>query len=72
MIATLPAPVRHLVLAVLTVLLTWGGTDLIPWLNGQTGYGALAAALIGALIAYFTPLVTSYGVGRKSDYTRAA
>jgi hypothetical protein len=60
---TLPAGFRHLILAVLTVLLTWGGTELVPFLRGQTGYGALLAAVLAALIAYFTPLVNSYGVG---------
>lgn len=58
-----PAIVRHLILAVVTVALSWALTDLVPFLNGQTGYGALLGALIAAAVAYFTPLVNSYGVG---------
>jgi hypothetical protein len=60
-----PAPIRHLILAAIAVLGSWAITDLVPWLNGQTGYGALAAALVAALVAYFTPLVNSYGVGKS-------
>jgi hypothetical protein len=67
---TLPAPVRHLILALLAVLLSWAGTDAIPWLRGQTGYGALLAAVVAALIAYFTPLVQAYGRGVQSSSVR--
>jgi hypothetical protein len=65
-IAALPAPLRHLLLAVATVLLTWGTTDAVPWLQGQTGYGALVGGLLAAFLAIVTPLVTSYGVGARA------
>jgi hypothetical protein len=60
----LPAGVRHLALAIAAVLIGWGGTDVIPFLNDHAKFGGpLAAAVVGALLAYFTPLVNSYGVG---------
>ena len=58
---TWPAPLRHLILLIAATLLAWGGTDLQPWLADQAGYGAVAAALLAAVLAYFTPLVQSYG-----------
>lgn len=63
-IARLPAPARHLTLAILTVLLTWAGSDVIPALQGQTGGAALVAGLLAAGLAVLTPLVNSYGVGK--------
>jgi hypothetical protein len=66
-IATWPAPIRHLLLAVATVLITWGGTDLVPWLHDQGARGALAAAVVAALLAVATPLVNSYGIGKRND-----
>jgi hypothetical protein len=65
-IATWPAPIRHLVLLVLSTGLAWASTDGIDWLKGQTGWGLLAAALLATLLAYFTPLVNSYGVGKTT------
>jgi hypothetical protein len=63
-ILTLPAPVRHLVLLVAAVLLSWGATDLVPFLANQSNVlGAIAAAAVTAFLAYATPLVASYGVG---------
>ncbi len=62
-IATLPAPVRHLVLAMASVLLAWLGTDGVSWLGDLPGSGALLAGLLAAVLAVVTPLVTSYGVG---------
>lgn len=67
--STLPAIVRHLILLVLMVLVTWAGTDLVPFLQGQTGYGALLAALVAAALGYFTPLIQSYGVGARQSRT---
>ena len=64
MLDLLPAPARHLAFALIAVLLAWGSTDLVPLLNGQPGWGALAGALCTSLIAYLTPLLTrQYGVG---------
>lgn len=55
--------VRHLLLMMLGTALSWVSTVLVPALSGQTGYGALLAALITAALAYLTPLIPSYGVG---------
>lgn len=65
-LASLPAPLRHLVLAVISLTLGWVSADLIPALNDQAGYGVLVAGLIAAVLAYVTPLVNSYGVGKTS------
>lgn len=62
-ILELPAPLRHLVLLAAAGLLAWLGTDVIPLLEDQPGYGVLASALLTAFLAYATPLVSSYGVG---------
>lgn len=56
---------RHAAVLVAGVLLSWLLTDVVPFLSGQTGYGVLLAGLITAAVAYFTPLVQAYGVGRK-------
>jgi hypothetical protein len=70
-INTLPPILRHLLLLLAMVLLTWGATDLVPWLQGQPGYGALLAGLVAALLGYFTPLIQSYGVtGKRSTRNR--
>lgn len=63
-ILSLPAPVRHSLLAVATILLTWGGTEVVPALENESNLvGALGAAIVGAVISVLTPLVNSYGVG---------
>jgi Na+/citrate or Na+/malate symporter len=62
----LPAPFRHLIVLVVSALFGWIATDAIPALNGQTGWGALLAAVLAAALAYFTPLVQAYGVGSTS------
>jgi hypothetical protein len=68
-ILELPAPFRHLVLLLAGVLIAWGGTDVVPFLQNQSNVtGALAASLVTAFLAWVTPLVTSYGVG--SDTAR--
>lgn len=65
-ILSLPAPVRHLVLIVAAVLLTWAGTDVVPFLQDQGSVvGAVVAAALSAVLAVLTPLVTSYGVGAQ-------
>lgn len=70
-IAALPAPARHLILAVAACLLSWAGTDAIPALSGQTGAASLLAGVVAALLAASTPLVQSYGLGRQNAYDRA-
>jgi hypothetical protein len=69
---TWPAPFRHLILIVTSALLAWGGTDLVPWVSDQAGYGILAASVLTAVLAYFTPLVQSYGVGSMPSRQLAA
>jgi hypothetical protein len=65
-ILELPAPFRHLLLALAGVGLAWGGTDVVPFLNNQSNVmGAVSAAAVTAFLAYATPLVSSYGVGAK-------
>lgn len=60
---TWPAPLRHLILLTAALLLSWAATDVVPALQGQTGWGALLAGALAALLAVLTPLVQSYGVG---------
>jgi hypothetical protein len=65
-ILRLPAPVRHSILAVASILLTWGATDVVPFLNDQSNVlGAVAAAALMAVLGVLTPLVNSYGVGAE-------
>lgn len=65
-ILTLPAPVRHLVLAVASVLLAWAGTDVVPALQNQSNVlGSVLAAALLAVLSVVTPLVSSYGVGAQ-------
>jgi len=63
---------RHLLVLLIGFGLSWLTTDLVPFLSGQTGYGALLAALISAAVAYFTPLVPSYGIGKPVGRYRAS
>ena len=49
--------------ALIAAALSWAGTDLIPWLQDQPGWGALAGALATALLGWATPLTRQYGVG---------
>ena len=67
-IAALPAPVRHGLLLLATGLLTWLGTDVIPFLQSSTApQGGLIAAVLTGVLAVATPLVNSYGVGKTED-----
>jgi hypothetical protein len=68
--SNVPAPIRHIILLLISVGLAWIGTDIIPWLKGQTGWGLLAAALVSVLLAYFTPLVQAYGRGYRPPAQR--
>jgi hypothetical protein len=62
----LPAPLRHLALLVLAVLLSWLGTDILPFLQNESNvFGALLSALLVAFLAWATPLVSSYGAGAQ-------
>jgi hypothetical protein len=65
-ILKMPPFLRHLVLLVLGVVIMWGGTDLVPFLQDQSNVlGGLAAAVVTAFLAWLTPLVSSYGVGAE-------
>lgn len=61
-----PAPVRHLVLMLATLVLSWASTELVPFIQDQPRWGLLAAAIVAAVLAYVTPLVNSYGVGKSA------
>jgi len=63
---SLPPFVRHGLFMLAATLLAWGSTDVVPFLNDQPGWGALAGTLLAALIAYFTPATRQYGVGRRA------
>jgi hypothetical protein len=63
---TWPAPFRHLVLLTLALGLSWASTDLVPFVSSQPRWGLLVAGVLTALLAYFTPLVNSYGKGKSA------
>lgn len=63
-ILKLPAPVRHALAAAGSVVLAEAGTVWIPGLENQSNViGATLAAACWVLLAWLTPLVSSYGVG---------
>jgi hypothetical protein len=63
-ILKLPAPVRHVILLALSVVIGYVGTDVVPDLSDRSPVvGVLAGALVTAVLAIVTPLVSSYGVG---------
>lgn len=53
---------RHFTLIVLSAVLSWVASDVVPALEGQTGYAAAAGAVLTALVAVLTPLTRQYGV----------
>lgn len=61
----LPRPIRHLLIGLLVVLLTWLAEDGLPaigpWLADHPPLGPLAGAALTQLLLYLTPLVRSYG-----------
>ena len=67
-IAALPAPIRHLILGLLATLsaaaLTYAA-DNVDTITATIPpvYQGIATVLIGAFIAWATPLVQSYGLG---------
>ena len=66
-ILALPPAVRHLVMIGLAMFLQWLGTDVLDILaQDSTLMGAVAFAVLTALLSVFTPLVTSYGVGARA------
>lgn len=63
----LPPIWRHLILITTSGLIGWGATDGVSWLNGQTGWGLAVGGLVAAVLAYLTPLVRAYGVGKAPE-----
>ncbi|OFV82817.1 MAG: hypothetical protein A2Y78_10095 [Acidobacteria bacterium RBG_13_68_16] len=64
-VGRLPAPVRHLVLAALAVVIpaVWEA-----WRSGEVRTpGGLAVVAWAALLAWATPLVQSYGLGKLRE-----
>ena len=51
----LPAPARHLLLAVLPVVLAWVGTDVVPALEGRPGLAGVLAVTLQAVALWVTP-----------------
>lgn len=66
MLDKLPAEYRHLTLILIVVVLSWAATT-IPVLDLDPLIAPLAAAVVTALLAYFTPLIREYGVGKKKS-----
>lgn len=65
MLDKLSPAARHLALLVISAVLGWAGTDLVPSLQGNNPIIAtLVGALVTMLIAYVTPLTRQYGVGQ--------
>ena len=64
-IGKLPAPIRHAVLLVLgVVIVPWALSSGVAALHGEVGWSVALGALDTALLAYVTPLVQSYGLGK--------
>lgn len=63
-VAAVPSPVRHALLMLVSALASWGLTTAhLPGL-GSIVATAGSTGLIAYLLAWLTPLVTSYGVGK--------
>lgn len=62
-ILALPAPVRHALLLLLSVLASWALTEWLPSLGDDSVVVSLLTAVLSGVLAILTPLVSSYGVG---------
>jgi hypothetical protein len=66
--SNLPVPVQHLLVALVGVLLAWGASDFVPFLEGRN---PLAAGIVGALLTvvagYVAPFVKEYGIGSTAS-----
>jgi hypothetical protein len=67
MLDRLPAWARHLLIALISALLAWAASDLVPILTDQGGLAAVAGAVLTSLLLVLTPLVRQYGVGARRD-----
>lgn len=54
--------VRDLVMTVVSAVVVWAGSSLVPWLAGHTGAAALLAPLVAVGVAAATPFTRAYGV----------
>ena len=55
---------RHAILILLSAVLSWAASDLVPWLREQPdGWAALAGGVVTVLLAVATPLTRQYGAG---------
>jgi hypothetical protein len=69
MLDRLPPMWRHLVLIILTATLGWLASDVVPALDGHTGYAGVAGVVLTALVAILTPFTRAYGVGFRDGDT---
>ena len=54
---------RHLLLAVLPVVLAWASADLIPFLQGEFPAWAAIWVTVQQALLWATPLTRQYGAG---------
>lgn len=71
MLATLPAPVRHVLLLLAAALLT-GLAEVLPSLDIPTTVLPFITAAIALALAWVTPLIQAYGVGKDRGGQPAA
>jgi hypothetical protein len=64
MLDKIPAPARHLLLALAPVLLGWASAEGLPWLQGQFPAWAGVWVVIQQAVLWATPLTRQYGAGR--------
>ncbi len=73
-IGQLPLELRHLLLILLSVVLSWASTVALPALRealtGQPLLGPLLLALVVAVLSWATPLVQGYGLGTVREDSR--
>ena len=59
----LPAGARHLLLAVLPLVLTWIGTDVVPAFDGRPVLAGALAVLVQVVTLWATAATRQYGAG---------
>jgi hypothetical protein len=68
MLDSLNPGIRHLILAVVPVILGVLSTDFVPQLQSVNPFVAtVAAALVQQALLYFSTLTTQYGVGSRGE-----
>lgn len=63
----LPAGARHLLLAVLPLVLTWIGTDVVPALHDRPVLAGVLAVVVQAVTLWTTPATRAYGAGQDDE-----